>query len=86
MAEGVDYKLSTLLFGFLRFILSFMATGMLHKYGRRPLCIFSGIVMGITLFISGLCIHLKTIGNFIFTNFMKKKKYNKFMYKYLKFD
>lgn len=54
------------MFGFIRFILSFMATGLLHSYGRRPLCIFSGIVMGITLFISGLCVYLRTIGNLNF--------------------
>lgn len=57
------------MFGFLRFILSFMATGMLHSYGRRSLCIFSAIAMGITLFISGLCIYLRTIGNLYFIFF-----------------
>lgn len=36
---------------------------MLHNYGRRPLCIISGIIMGTTLFITGLCLYLKTIGN-----------------------
>jgi len=62
VVEGVDIKVATLLFGFLRFVLSFVATGVLHNYGRRPLCIISGCVMGITLFISGICFHLKSIG------------------------
>lgn len=63
VANGVNYKVATLLFGFVRFVLSFVATGMLHNYGRRPLCIISGIIMAITLFISGLCFHFKTSGN-----------------------
>lgn len=63
VAKGIDDKLATFLFGFFRFILSFVATGMLRTYGRRPLCIISGIIMGITLFISGLCVYLRNIGN-----------------------
>jgi len=62
VTKGIDIKIATLLFGFLRFILSFVATGASHNYGRRPLCIISGIVMGITLFISGICFHLKANG------------------------
>lgn len=63
VAQGIDIKFATLLFGLFRFLLSFVATGMLHKYGRRPLCMISGIIMGITLFISGLCFCLRTKGN-----------------------
>jgi SP family facilitated glucose transporter-like MFS transporter 8 len=63
VVKGVNLKFATFLFGLLRFILSFVATGMLHTYGRRPLCMISGIIMAITLLISGLCFHLKAIGN-----------------------
>ncbi|VVC36225.1 Hypothetical protein CINCED_3A014919 [Cinara cedri] len=62
VTHGINIKLATLAFGTFRFILSFVATGVVHKYGRRPLCILSGIVMGITLFISGLCFHYRTSG------------------------
>ncbi|XP_060862227.1 facilitated trehalose transporter Tret1-2 homolog isoform X3 [Metopolophium dirhodum] len=63
VAQGIDIKFATLLFGLFRFLLSFVATGMLHNYGRRPLCMISGIIMGITLFISGLCFYLRTNGD-----------------------
>lgn len=65
---------ATFLFGFLRFILSFVATGMLHTYGRRTLCMISGTIMAITLLISGLCYHLKTIGNYCLNNCSFQKK------------
>lgn len=63
VARGINIKFATLLFGLFRFLLSFVATGMLHNYGRRPLCMLSGIIMGITLFISGLCFFLRTKGD-----------------------
>lgn len=63
VAQGVDPKVATILFGFLRFLLSFAAAGMLHNYGRRPLCIYSAIIMGIALLICGICYHLRAIGN-----------------------
>lgn len=59
VVQGVDSKIATILFGFLRFVLSFVATGMLHNYGRRPLCIVSSIIMAITLLICGICFYLK---------------------------
>lgn len=69
VAKEIDFKLATLLFGFLRFILSFVATGMLRNYGRRSLCISSGIIMAITLFVSGWCMHLRNKGNITFFYF-----------------
>ncbi|XP_025197012.1 facilitated trehalose transporter Tret1-2 homolog [Melanaphis sacchari] len=63
VAQGIDIKYATLLFGLFRFLLSFVATGVLHNYGRRPLCMISGIIMGISLFISGLCFYSRTKGD-----------------------
>ncbi|KAE9527298.1 hypothetical protein AGLY_012996 [Aphis glycines] len=63
VTQGINIKYATLLFGLFRFLLSFVATGMLHNYGRRPLCMISGIIMGITLFISGLCFYLRSQGD-----------------------
>lgn len=60
VTHGINVKFATLAFGTFRFILSFVATGVLHSYGRRTLCIFSGTIMGVTLFISGLCYHYRT--------------------------
>lgn len=74
VVKGVDVKFATFLFGFLRFILSFVATGMLHTYGRRPLCMMSGIIMAITLLISGFCFHLKAIGSYCFLIIIYLKK------------
>lgn len=60
VVPGVNIKLATLAFGTFRFILSFIATGVLHNYDRRTLCIFSGTIMGVALFVSGLCYHYRT--------------------------
>ncbi|XP_050420599.1 facilitated trehalose transporter Tret1-like [Adelges cooleyi] len=62
IAKEIDIKLATIIFGTVRLILSFMATGVLHKYGRRPLCMNSAIVMGLSLFVSGLCLYLRKSG------------------------
>ncbi|XP_050544086.1 facilitated trehalose transporter Tret1-like isoform X2 [Daktulosphaira vitifoliae] len=62
IAKGIDKKIATILFGVARLILSIIATGILHNYGRRPLCISTGITMGYSLLVAGICVKLRANG------------------------
>ncbi|XP_063218579.1 facilitated trehalose transporter Tret1-2 homolog [Bacillus rossius redtenbacheri] len=54
IGSGLDPALSTILMGLVRFIMSMCNTGMLKKFGRRPLCMISGCGMAVCLTMSGI--------------------------------
>jgi len=55
--RGFDQNNALVLLGIIRFIVSIMTVFYSRKYGRRVLCIVSGIGMTISMFLSGMYIH-----------------------------
>uniref|UniRef100_A0A0A9YXN9 Facilitated trehalose transporter Tret1-2 n=1 Tax=Lygus hesperus TaxID=30085 RepID=A0A0A9YXN9_LYGHE len=56
--SGMDPYISTILIGLIRMLMGFLTSGLLRSYGRRTLCIISGLGMSILLGISGYYTYL----------------------------
>uniref|UniRef100_A0A8D8LA96 Facilitated trehalose transporter Tret1 n=2 Tax=Cacopsylla melanoneura TaxID=428564 RepID=A0A8D8LA96_9HEMI len=57
MGSKQDPYISSIWLGVLRLIMSVLTTYALRSFGRRKLCIFSGFVMTVAMFLSGYFIH-----------------------------
>lgn len=59
-SKSFDETSALVLLGVIRFIISVLTVFFSRRYGRRVLCIVSGIGMTISMFLSGMYMHLAT--------------------------
>lgn len=55
--KGFDENSALVMLGIIRFVISILTVFCSRKYGRRMLCILSGIGMTISMFLSGMYMH-----------------------------
>lgn len=60
--SGLDPYISTIMIGTIRMLFGLLTSALLKRFGRRTLCIFSGLGMAITLFVSGYYTYMIHIG------------------------
>lgn len=62
VGAGFDAYLSTIFIGIVRMLVGLLTTILLRRFGRRPLFVFSGLGMAISMGVSGYFTRLIAIG------------------------